>query len=71
MIYWVGQKVLSGFAICYRKPKGAFWPSQYLKVKSARFDGGNRRGKEEGGEREKTRLEINPRGILSVCVCVS
>ena len=69
-IYWVGQKIHSGFAICCRKPKGSFRPPQYLTVKSARFDGGNRRWKEEGGERKKTILEDKSKRIFE-CVCVS
>ena len=31
-IYWVAQKVHSGFSIrCYEKPKRTFWPTQYIK----------------------------------------
>lgn len=57
MIYWVAQMSIQILPYVTENPKG-FWPTQYLKVKSIRFDGGNRRWKEEG-EREKTRLRIN------------
>ena len=73
-LYWVGQKVCSGFSIrYYRKPKQTFWPAQYICWSSEKRRGKKnilgKKKRERDGNKKGTRMDICilKRDILNVC----